>query len=350
MLPAEGMTTASANAVATAASTALPPAASICWPTWVARAASDETMPRALSTGLSTAGYGHLGGKTGRAGLAAAAGACASVVATGGDAGRVPIGALEVGGEPVVAGAEQLTQSASHAASRRIFIAATIPLFSPVVRDELSREWPGVWCAVAQLLLGLRFGLAGRLPWPRASPRAWRPPCRRPAPCRPAWPRACPGAVLSAGFGHLDELERHAIALADRDVLLLVLVAEAQRRRQRPDALGVVLGVLRVRVDLGLARELEAGGLDLLDDPLLRQVALLRALVGVGVRLRAVLLDAEDAVRLERLVDLGEPRVELAVVVPCRAVARMTITMSTRALGRELRRLASRSMTVSTLP
>src|SRR5262245_3755549 len=54
---------------------------------------------------------------------------------------------------------------------------------------------------------------------------------------------------LVAG-GRLDELQRHAIRLADREVLVLVLVAELERRRQRPDALLVILRVLRIGVDL----------------------------------------------------------------------------------------------------
>src|SRR4051794_40077129 len=54
MLPAVGWVTASANAVATAASTALPPAARISWPTWLATFDSDATMlclPVAVTAG-----------------------------------------------------------------------------------------------------------------------------------------------------------------------------------------------------------------------------------------------------------------------------------------------------------
>src|ERR1700733_12400581 len=68
------------------------------------------------------------------------------------------------------------------------------------------------------------------------------------------------------------EPERHPIALADRGVLRLVLVALAIVRRQRPHALRIVLRVLRVRVDLGFVDELEARGGDAIDHPLLREV------------------------------------------------------------------------------
>ncbi len=45
MLPAEGCVTASANPVAMAASTALPPARSTARPTWLARRSTDTTIP-----------------------------------------------------------------------------------------------------------------------------------------------------------------------------------------------------------------------------------------------------------------------------------------------------------------
>src|SRR5688572_18557268 len=56
----------------------------------------------------------------------------------------------------------------------------------------------------------------------------------------------------------LHELQRHAVRFAYREVLVAVLVLERERRRQRPDALLVVLRVLRVRVDLGFLGEREA--------------------------------------------------------------------------------------------
>src|SRR5262249_59234274 len=72
----------------------------------------------------------------------------------------------------------------------------------------------------------------------------------------------------SCWLGDLHELEGHAIALANRQVLLFVFVTEPQCWWKRPHAFGMVLGVLCVRIELGLARELEAGGFDLLDGPL----------------------------------------------------------------------------------
>jgi hypothetical protein len=56
-----------------------------------------------------------------------------------------------------------------------------------------------------------------------------------------------------------------AIALADGGVFLFVGVALGKVGRQRPDALGVILGVFRVGVDFALARQLEARRLDLLE-------------------------------------------------------------------------------------
>src|SRR5579864_859544 len=88
----------------------------------------------------------------------------------------------------------------------------------------------------------------------------------------------CGGGLRGGLLRHLDELERHPIALADREVLLAVLFPESKGRRQRPDSLGVVLRVLRVGVELALARELEAGRLDGVDDPFLGHVPLLRTL------------------------------------------------------------------------
>src|SRR6266545_6231280 len=87
----------------------------------------------------------------------------------------------------------------------------------------------------------------------------------------------------------LHELERHAIALADGRVLRAVVVTESVGWRERPDAFRIILGVFLVRIHFGLARQLETGSLDLLDDPFLGEVAFFRALFRHGVRLRAVL-------------------------------------------------------------
>src|SRR5215213_4164679 len=63
MLPASGYTTASANAVATAASTALPPRLRTSTPASLASGASDTTIARLATTGARPAGKGHAAGK-----------------------------------------------------------------------------------------------------------------------------------------------------------------------------------------------------------------------------------------------------------------------------------------------
>src|SRR5579859_5444731 len=78
MLPAVGKATASANAVDTAASTALPPDAKMSAPTLVATASSLTTMARADRGAGAPAAYGQSGGKLGVA-------AGATVVARGSD-------------------------------------------------------------------------------------------------------------------------------------------------------------------------------------------------------------------------------------------------------------------------
>src|SRR4029077_6462419 len=50
-------------------------------------------------------------------------------------------------------------------------------------------------------------------------------------------------------LARLHELQRHAIRLADLQVLGAILVAQCECRRQRPYPLGIVLGVLGVIVD-----------------------------------------------------------------------------------------------------
>src|SRR3984957_14759481 len=85
--------------------------------------------------------------------------------------------------------------------------------------------------------------------------------------------RVAPLLLPPGRVGRLHELERHPVALADGEVLRPVLIAELQAGRQRPHACRVVLRILGVRVDLGLAGELEAGRLDALDEPLLGQIA-----------------------------------------------------------------------------
>src|SRR5690606_32609087 len=75
------------------------------------------------------------------------------------------------------------------------------------------------------------------------------------------------------------------------------------------------------------------------DDPLLRQVSLLRALNGIGIRSRTMLLDSEDAVRLQARVDGGEPVVELSAVDHAVEAAHHDGEVD-RPLMTELRRLA----------
>ena len=112
----------------------------------------------------------------------------------------------------------------------------------------------------------------------------------------------------------LHELERHPVRLADRDVLRVVEVRvvllrtvrrRAQRRRQGPYAERMVLRVLRVRIDLGSSSEFESRLLGLRDDPVLRDVAAFRLGI-LRPRVRAMLLQCEDATRLEGVVEFPE--------------------------------------------
>src|ERR1019366_10828979 len=67
---------------------------------------------------------------------------------------------------------------------------------------------------------------------------------------RPSTLSAATAPVSTRSRSRLHELERQPVALADGLVLGVVHVAQLVGRRQRPDALGIVLGVFRVRVDL----------------------------------------------------------------------------------------------------
>src|SRR4029078_8085002 len=84
----------------------------------------------------------------------------------------------------------------------------------------------------------------------------------------------------------LPEFQGKAIALANRFELLPITGSLAQRRRQRPDALFVILGVFRVRIDLRSIHQFESRGLDQLDRVVLVHVAIAGALVarlgGIG--------------------------------------------------------------------
>src|SRR5262249_1974156 len=58
------------------------------------------------------------------------------------------------------------------------------------------------------------------------------------------------------------EQQREAVAFSNCGILVAILLALEEGGRQRPDALRIVLGVLRVGVDFGLADQLEARALD----------------------------------------------------------------------------------------
>src|SRR5262245_39264991 len=84
---------------------------------------------------------------------------------------------------------------------------------------------------------------------------------------------ATPGHLL----GLFHETQGHPVALADRlDLVAIGVGNTAKIGQEGPHAAGIVLGVLRVCVDLGPLGELEARALDLLDQPLLGEVALAR--------------------------------------------------------------------------
>ncbi len=82
ILPALGSTAASAKAVATAASTALPPSRSTATPTSVASAWSATTMPCAPSAAGVSSGKGQPSGTRGRPAALAGAAVGAGVVVT----------------------------------------------------------------------------------------------------------------------------------------------------------------------------------------------------------------------------------------------------------------------------
>ena len=74
-------------------------------------------------------------------------------------------------------------------------------------------------------------------------------------------------------FGGLAELQRIAVGLADGHILRAILVTQRQCRRQGPDTLRVILGVLGIGVDFRRAYELEAGLLGQLDGVVLADIA-----------------------------------------------------------------------------
>src|SRR5690606_4951672 len=90
--------------------------------------------------------------------------------------------------------------------------------------------------------------------------------------CTCAWVRQERQTMRSAGtsrrtplpaprLSRLHEAQRHAVAFTDRLVFVRVGGVMVVGRRQRPHAVGVILGVARVGVDLAAFLQLEAGRL-----------------------------------------------------------------------------------------
>ena len=106
--------------------------------------------------------------------------------------------------------------------------------------------------------------------------------------------------VSLRGRGRRDgatELQRHPVALADRDEALAIDVTTTKRGRKRPHVLRMIACVARVRVDLRALDELEARRLRELDHRGLRHVATRGIdLCTFGV---AVLDHAEDPARAQ---------------------------------------------------
>ncbi len=129
-------------------------------------------------------------------------------------------------------------------------------------------------------------------------------------------------ALLPYGFTNL---QRHAVALADRFVLRVVRVPERVARQGRPDPFGVVLRVLRVRVHLRFRRQLEARRLDRPSRPASSGTYPVSPIVFESVaaaRVRAVISQAEDApVASRRLNALRKHLVRLARLHPVVEVA-----------------------------
>ena len=98
----------------------------------------------------------------------------------------------------------------------------------------------------------------------------------------------------------LHELQREAIRLADREVLVAVALAEREIGRQRPNPFGMVVRVERVAIDVGAACELEARRLGELDDAFFGDIAVARLRILGGRVGPAVIDDAEHATRLQR--------------------------------------------------
>src|ERR1700685_2108199 len=102
------------------------------------------------------------------------------------------------------------------------------------------------------------------------------------------------GSVL-----RLSELQHEIVGLADRDVLRAVLVAHGQSRWQSPHALRVVLCVLGIGINLRGRDEFEACLFYERDCIVLTNVTALRLRVLRLVVAPAMVLDAQDAARLQ---------------------------------------------------
>ena len=130
----------------------------------------------------------------------------------------------------------------------------------------------------------------------------------------------------------LEELQRHPVALADGRVPGAIGRAGGgivgpclEGRRERPHSVRMVSRIPRVRVDLRSPRAREARSLDRFDDRCLGEIALLDGLLRVRAGRGAVLLDAEDAVRLEGSMDLAKPGTG-PPFKPCVRISRTRLT------------------------
>src|SRR5690606_27022332 len=124
----------------------------------------------------------------------------------------------------------------------------------------------------------------------------------------------------SAGSG-LPEPERHAIGFADGQEALAIARPAAQRRRQRPDAMGMVPGIARVRIDLAARPEAEARRARTLDDEGLGDVAAVDHLPDRGPGSRAMLDDAQHPVLAEHVAKGTQAMVEVTRLHPVVQVA-----------------------------
>src|SRR5690606_17227931 len=105
----------------------------------------------------------------------------------------------------------------------------------------------------------------------------------------------------TSGAARLDEAQGHPVALADGLVPGPVGRVVAVARWQGPHAIGVVLGVARVGVDLAAGIQLESGGLGQRDH--LRLADITAAVVLVHIGGGAVFHHAQHATGPEHLVE-----------------------------------------------